>query len=112
MLKPIYIYIEKTTSLFTSTNYFIVYDLIDLTKFAIYESNCGTFQMNFQPQICNDYLNGPELFDFKRKFNCFNLITFKQLLELIDIINKEGDFDSVVIVELLHLVVAKWEEWY
>lgn len=118
IIKPIYIYISKKVSLFSPTEYYIVHDLIDLEKLAIFEDNSGSIQMNFSSTIANIYLiKNIELFKtsqncYKTINDCHRLIEFNELLDLIVDVSNETNYNVADIVNLLRLVVAKWDDWY
>lgn len=118
IIKPIYIYISKNISLFSPTEYYIIHDLIDLEKLAIFDDNSGSIQMNFSSSIANIYLSkNIELFKanqncYKTINDCHRLIEFNELLDLIVDVSNETNYNVDDIINLLQLVVAKWDDWY
>lgn len=117
IIKPIYIYISKKTNMFTPDEYYIVHNLEDFNKCAVFDSNSGGFLINFSSSITKNYLVDYELFSCRENNSqiikdCFKLITFEQLLDLIVDISNENYRDKIYVINLLQLVVAKWDDWY
>jgi hypothetical protein len=116
-IKPIYIYISKKTNMFTPDEYYIIHNLEDLNKCAIFNSNSGGFLINFSSSIAKDYLVDYELFNCRENNSqiikdCFKLITFEELLDLIVDVSNEKYTGKIYVISLLQLVIAKWDEWY
>ena len=103
--------------MFTPNEYYIVHNLENFNKCAVFNSNSGDFLINFSSSIAKDYLVNYELFSCRENNiqiikDCFKLITFKELLELIVDVGEENYIDKIYVINLLQLVVAKWDNWY
>jgi hypothetical protein len=115
-MKPIYIYyLQSKSYTYNQDKYFILHDLINLKGIALYGSQHNTFQIFFQSTIAKCYLNSRDLFDINidRYITSFSLINFNQMVSLINDINNESKYcDSLDVVSLLQLIIAKWDDWY
>jgi hypothetical protein len=104
-IKPIYIYIKPSIPV----EYFILQDLTTSGQFACYYSNSNAFIIRIQDSITNLVL--PYSYHNHIYVSSLSLITFTELLNLMEDINEEYSESKYEIIQLLQLVIANWEEW-
>lgn len=114
-MQPIYIYIKQPDSIFDIIEYLIVQDmnLENTYEFNSFQYNSGSTVIVIETSIIDLYSDPIYHYQYKTIKNCsFSLITFNELLNLIEDVNKETNYSKYKIINLLQLVVAKWDDWY
>jgi hypothetical protein len=110
IIKPIYIYIKDPNKIFGPVEYFIVNDLTRSGQFVSFHTNSNAFIIRIQDSITNLVL--PYSYHNHIYVSSLSLITFTELLNLMQDINEEYSESKYEIIQLLQLVIANWEDWY
>lgn len=129
MLKPIYIYKFKAYKFFeplepiSYTRYFILdshnindSDHVDyLTQLYNYDQIFINSKANKYYPISRDFIHTLCISNWRTSTDFFSPINFEELIQLLDNIVREnidsGWQAAAKLVELLQLVIAKWDEW-
>jgi hypothetical protein len=119
MIEPIYVHIvENTVSFANKKCYLINQDLPKIKHY--YRLYYSLVAPSYTVYIAISLIDNSNI---KRRTNGFNvpdnyldnlrLVSFNELLELIESVNTSNDksWDLLEVVNLLHLVVAKWDDW-
>jgi hypothetical protein len=119
MIKPIYVHIiENIVSFANKKCYLINQDLPNVRGY--YKLYYSLVTTSYTIYIAISLIDNSNI---KRRTNGFNvpdnyldnlrLVTFNELLELIESVNKSKDksWDLLEVVNMLQLIIAKWDAW-
>lgn len=115
-IQPIYIYTLENTISFTNRKTYIITELQPNDKRHLYRKY-QRLENNKIIIYCSKNLSSYDfdLVDLPKDYLAkTNLISFDELLELMEGVNKSNDnsWDLSDIVLILQLIIAKWDDWH
>jgi hypothetical protein len=116
-IQPIYVYTLENVISFTDKKTYIITDLPPNDKRHLYRKYQRLLSYNITIYCSKNLFNNIKSFDLvelpKDYLADINLIVFNELLELIQRlnINIKMSWDLSEVINILHLVLAKWDDW-
>jgi hypothetical protein len=118
-IQPIYIYTLENNISFTDKNTYIITDLQPNDKRHLYRKYQRLLSYKTTIYCSKNLLINIKSFDLvelpKYYLASVDIISFNELLELIEQLNMYSNMyskDVLEVINILHIVLAKWDEWY